>query len=305
MVIHSSTSGIYWPVPSPDGKRVYYVSGLERREFVRFDRKRREFVPFLPGIAGRWAAFSRDGRWLAYTVAPQEALSISRADGSEPRQIDTGEVLASEPDWSPSGDSVVFTGRVPGRSAGVYRVAFSGGPIPRPSPEGFIARYPSWSPDGKALLFRLTAPSGHPGSGLYLMDVNTRKISMLPESEELVAGSWSPKGRYIAATDRSKLRLFDSRSGRWNTLGTSAGYTTPFWSENGTYMFVQDFLSPEQPIWRVAIGGGPHERFASSRQIPQSDLTSYVLSGVAPGDTPVATVIRKNMDVYALEVEMP
>jgi hypothetical protein len=70
-------------------------------------------------------------------------------------------------------------------------------------------------------------------------------------------------------------------------------------------MFVQDFLSPEQPIWRVAIGGGPHERFASSRQIPQSDLTSYVLSGVAPGDTPVATVIRKNMDVYALEVEMP
>jgi len=52
MVIHSSTSGIYWPVPSPDGKRVYYVSGLERREFVRFDRKRREFVPFLPGIAG-------------------------------------------------------------------------------------------------------------------------------------------------------------------------------------------------------------------------------------------------------------
>ncbi|MGA3075117.1 MAG: protein kinase [Bryobacteraceae bacterium] len=305
MLIHSSTSGIYWPVPSPDGKRVYYVSGLERREFLRFDRKRREFVPFLPGIAGRWAAFSRDGRWLAYTVAPQEALWISRADGSEPRQIDTGEVLASEPDWSPSGDSVVFTGRVPGRSVGVYRVAFSGGPITRLSPEGFIARYPSWSPDGKALLFRLTAPSGHPGSGLYLMDVNTRKISMLPESEELVAGSWSPKGRYIAATDRSKLRLFDSRSGRWNTLGTSAGYTNPFWSENGTYMFVQDFLSPEQPIWRVAIGGGPHERFASSRQIPQSDLTSYVLSGVAPGDTPVATVIRKNMDVYALEVEMP
>ena len=43
----------------------------------------------------------------------------------------------------------------------------------------------------------------------------------------------------------------------------------------------------------------------SSRQIPQSELTAYQLAGLTPGDAPIASVIRKNTDIYALELDLP
>jgi len=43
----------------------------------------------------------------------------------------------------------------------------------------------------------------------------------------------------------------------------------------------------------------------SSKQIPQSNSTGYLLAGLGPGDAPIATVIYSNSDIYALNVELP
>jgi hypothetical protein len=55
----------------------------------------------------------------------------------------------------------------------------------------------------------------------------------------------------------------------------------------------------------VRIGDRRIERMMSSRQLLQSNVTGYVLAGIAPGDAPVASVIRSNSDLYALELELP
>jgi hypothetical protein len=154
-------------------------------------------------------------------------------------------------------------------------------------------------------LFCHVAPRGEQGSGLYLMDWATRKTSFLPGSEDLLYGAWSPQGRYIIARSGSELRLFDTQAERWTVLGQCAGFGLPVWSKGGKYVFIQNQFEPEQPIWRVRITGGRFERVASSRQIPQSDLTSYLMAGLTPDDAPIAAVVRKNEDIYALELDWP
>jgi Tol biopolymer transport system component len=303
--IHSSTSAIHLPTPALDDKRIYFIGGIERRQFVRFDRVRREFVPYLPGVAGRWATFSPDGRWLAYTVPPQETLWLSHTDGSDVRQLETAGLSVDAPSWSADGRFILFDGELRDQRAGIYRVPVAGGTPERLSSGNDIETHPSCSPDGKSMLFYRGGTPGEKGKGLYLMDWSTRKSSLLPGSEGMLYGFWSPNGRYIAARNEKELLLFDTRTQRWTVLGSSIGFGKPFWSSSGKYIFIQNQFEAEQPIFRVPVTGGAYERVMSSRQIPQSDITSYLMAGLTPDDAPVAAVVRKNEDIYALELDWP
>ena len=137
------------------------------------------------------------------------------------------------------------------------------------------------------------------------MDWKTRKTRFLPGSEDLAMSAWSPDGRHIAATDGVQLRVFDIRNERWIFLASGKAITPPYWSRSGKYVYYQDEFEPEQPIWRVSIDGRKVERMMSSRQIPQSDLSGYELVGLAPDDAPIASIVRTNSDIYALELELP
>jgi Tol biopolymer transport system component len=203
------------------------------------------------------------------------------------------------------GRFTLFDSELRDQRAGIYRVPVAGGPPERLTSGNTIDVHPSCSPDGKSMLFYHASLPGKPGSGLYLMDWSTRKISPLPGSEDLVYGFWSPNGRYIAARNEKELRLFDTRTQRWTVLGQCLGFGRPFWSNSGKYVFIQNQFEAEQPIFRVPISGGRSERVMSSRQIPQSDLTSYLMAGLTPDDAPIAAAVRKNQDVYALELDWP
>lgn len=58
--IYSSPLDFSSLAPSPDGKRVFFPAVQERLEWVRYDAKRRQFTPYLSGIAGRWIDYSMD-----------------------------------------------------------------------------------------------------------------------------------------------------------------------------------------------------------------------------------------------------
>ena len=62
---------------------------------------------------------------------------------------------------------------------------------------------------------------------------------------------------------------------------------------------------PEQPIFRVQIHTRKIEKMMGASQIPQSNLTGYVMTGMGPGDEPVATALRSNSDIYALDLDAP
>ena len=95
---------------------------------------------------------------------------------------------------------------------------------------------------------------------------------------------------------------------QWTPLASGDGLSAPFWSRDSRYVYSQETLAPEQPIFRVAIGGAKKEkkeRTVGSKQIPQSNFVGYVLAGLAPDDAPIATVIHTNSDIYALGVDLP
>jgi Tol biopolymer transport system component len=139
------------------------------------------------------------------------------------------------------------------------------------------------------------------------MDWKTRKIESLPGSEGLSRAAWSPNPRYIAATNSAGLQilLFDFRTRQWTPLATGVGLGPPFWSRDGKYVYYQEAYAAEQTVFRVRIGDRGIERVLSSRQLLQSNVTGYVLCGLAPRDAPIGSVIRSNSDIYALDVDLP
>lgn len=307
--IYSTPQELDWLAAAPDGKRIFFAAGQERRELVRYDIRRGQFMPYLPGIPGRWVDVSKDGRWVAYTTAPQEALWRSRADGSDPLQLTSPGAYAAQPHWSPDGKRIVFSGGLTGLNGTVYVIPKAGGAPEAITPAPFLASDPSWSPDGKSLVFARSQSSGAGGqAGLYVMDAKTRQARFLPGSEGLARVAWSPDRRYLAATNVAgvQIQLFDFRTGQWTVLATGNGLGVPIWSADARYVYYQEVLGgPEQPIFRVEIHTRKIEKTMGSSQIPQSNVTGYLMTGMGPGDQPIASVLRSNSDIYALDLELP
>jgi len=61
----------------------------------------------------------------------------------------------------------------------------------------------------------------------------------------------------------------------------------------------------EQPIFRVRIKDRKVEQITTSRQILRADVLSYSMTGLTPDNSPVASLVRRNSDLYALELDLP
>ncbi len=171
----------------------------------------------------------------------------------------------------------------------------------------------SWSPDGNSLLFGVWSTSGNTDTtGLYVADLKSGKIERVPGSDSVFLGVWSPNARFIAAaTEHGGVLLFDSLTRRWTRLLSSSAVHSLFWSHDGKYVYYQELLAGAgQPILRIRISDKRPEKLMSSEQIPQANVTGYMLNGlvynaVTHDDEPFATVSLENSDIYALDVDLP
>jgi Tol biopolymer transport system component len=296
--------------PSPDGKRVFFPAVQERVEWVRYDAPRGQFSPYLSGIAGRWIDYSPGGRWLAYTAFPDGSLWRCRPDGSDRVQLTSAPLRVFQPHWSPDGTRIAFAGSRPGGNTQVYTISVteSGAGVPEAITSApFTADDPAWSPDGNSLVFVRGLPVGAGGrAGLYIMDWKTRKTEFVPGSEAVFGPAWSPDARHIAAGSWSHMLLFDVHTRQSTTLATGTALNSACWSHDGKYVYYQDTLAGgEQPIFRVRLADRQVARVVTSREILQSNVTGYTLIALAPGDVPIALVEHRNVDMYALDVELP
>ena len=308
--IYSSPLDFATLAPSPDGKRVFFAAGKELIEWMRYDTRAGQFMPYLPAIAGRWVDRSRDGRWIAYTAVPEGTLWRSRPDGSERLPLTAAPLRVFSPKWSPDGTRIAFAGVRPGESIRLYviPVAPSGAGAPEPITSGrFTEDDPSWSPDGKSLLFSRESAQGLPDPpGLYIVNIETRNAEFLPDSGMLVGPSWSPDRRYIAAATSTQLRLFDFHTRRWTLLAAATATGVPCWSRDGQHLYYDDLSEGSgHPTYRVRIADRKVERIADVLRIPQSNVTGYTLVDLSPGDEPIVSVRRSNSDLYALDVDLP
>ena len=100
--------------------------------------------------------------------------------------------------------------------------------------------------------------------------------------------------------------LFDFQTHHRTHLVDGVGLGVPRWPRDSRYVYYREVIGGvPQPIFRIRVGSGRIERVVDARQIPQSNVAAYLMCGLAPGDEPVATLIRSNSDIYALDVDLP
>ena len=132
---------------------------------------------------------------------------------------------------------------------------------------------------------------------------------MLPDSDGFDGVHCSPDGKYAAAADQPhhRLMLFDFSSQRWSVLSEGDAYGWGIrWSADSRYVYYQHAEEDEdQPIFRVRVSDRNVEQITSARQILRADVLSYTMTGLTPDNSPLASLVHRTSDVYALELELP
>jgi len=291
------------PFPSADGKKLFVVGRTFRGELMRYDLKSGQYVPFLGGISAEFLAFSKDGEWVAYVTYPEGALWRSKVDGSERLQLTYPPSYAVLPRWSPDGKNIAFMEIDTGKPASIYEVSANGTSRRQLMPDDSSQQWdPNWSPDGTKIVFG--SEPVDPASTIRVLDLTTRQISTLPESQGLFAPRWSPDGRYIPAisADQTRLLIFDFQTRKWTEIARG-GVHWLSWTKDGQHLQVFGG-SGAGAVLRIRLSDGKTERV--------TDLTNSVLTGyfggwlgIAPDDSLLLLRNAGTQDIFSLDWEEP
>jgi hypothetical protein len=231
-----------------------------------YDPKLKRFVPFL----GAWAAadfvISPDKQWMVYKDYPRRYLWRSKLDGSEKLQLTDS--FAWMPQWSPDSKWIVFS-----NFKEIYRISLDGGTPEKLTSEGKTELAPDWLPDGKSVAFN-DYPAPGRVMGIKILDLATRKVSVMPGSEGFYVPSWSPDGKYMVAIAQnpSRMVLYSAESGRWKDLKKfEAAWGYWIWANDSksVYIAMKD-AEPggESGIYRLSIANGKWDLVASFNGMP-------------------------------------
>lgn len=306
--LYTSPDEIGPPSVSRDQKRLYFTDHRPQRELVRYDAAAKRVFPYLSGIPARYVSLSPDGQWVAYRNESDGSLWRSRIDGSEPLQLTFAPMQSQHSSWSPDGQRIVLDGSPPGGPAGLFVVPSHGGPTEPlfDNAKWSSAGVPSWSPDGQHILFHRsqTAP------GLYLFDLRSHTIAPVPDSTGFQFGQWSPDARYILAVGANSTRLliYDLSARKWSELVSDVGIYRDGvrWSPDSKSIFYQEiFLGEEEPVFRIDVATRKIEKVMSYSSLDRADAIGFSLTGLAPDGSPLASLIRSESDIYALDITLP
>ena len=301
----SSPLSLSSPLPSKDGKKLLVLGQTYRGELVRYDAKSGQFLPFLGGISVEYLAFSKDGQWVAYVSYPEGTLWRSKLDGSERLQLTNPPLYVMLPRWSPDGTKIVFFqfGLSSDKPARMYEVSPQGGSPRQLMPDDpHQQEDPNWSPDGSKIVFG--GESSDVKSAIHVLDLASRQLSSLPDSQAFFSPRWSPSGRYILACSADSMRLvaFDFQTQKWTEVGKGPlGWLN--WSKDGQYVYVLDYKG-HGAVLKIRISDHKAEQVV--------DLKNFITTGryggwlaLASDDSPLLLRDAGTQDVYSLDWEAP
>jgi len=296
------------PVPATDGKKLF-VKGAELRvEPVRYDSKTRRFEPYLNDMSVNLFEYSHERKWIAYVSYPDMSLWRSRVDGTDKMQLTFPPVRGYGPHWSPDGLRIAYTDIDFDRQWAVSLISASGGtPQSLPSKAPTDAE-PNWMPDGKSIVYSKpidpSSPVGRETLAIFSQDLDTGKVSLIPNSETRFSPRVSPDGRYISAFSQpsTELLLFDSKTNRWSTLAKGELFGYNLWSKDGKYIYMRDNHAGSPRIVRVSIADARLEEVVSLKDLPQlvDPFTGWF--GLTPDGDPVVIRDRSTQEIYALDL---
>ena len=98
--------------------------------------------------------------------------------------------------------------------------------------------FPSWSPDGKQIVYRMSSDTS---KGLFIIDVETKKVKALTTNSHDNFPSWSPTGEYIAFTSKREndyniYIIHPDGSGLRQLTNTPGNDAHSVWSPDGKWI---------------------------------------------------------------------
>jgi len=304
-----SVTSALGPVPSRDGRHVFFLDASRRGEMMRFDVKSHSFAPYLGGLSAEAVSFAKDGQHIVYVSYPDGALWDSAVDGSERHELTFAPMEAGLAHWSPDGMQIAFAGRDPGQRWSIYSVSSQGG-APEQLASGNIDYLdPVFSPDGQSLAFGREpyAERSFNGDAIGILDLKTRKITTLPGSAHLFSPRWSPDGRWLLAMtdDFTQLKLYDFSTQKWQDfVNQTSSY--PNWTPDSKCVTFVNSFAKELPVYRACV--------ADRKPVLITDLTAAGnlalghfgwWTGVDPDGSILALRDISTEEIYALDVKFP
>jgi len=230
-------------------------------ELLRFNTATQDFTPFLPGIAATYVDFTRNGQWIVYVDDLGHSLWISRADGSQRRQVDFTAPVIELPRWSPDGHWIAFMARLPEKPYRIFLVPAGGGK-PREASAGTDNQgAPAWSPDGRWLTYGNVRCQETGVCAIHKIKLSTGQPFTLPGSDGMGTARWSPDGHSIAALypERRQVYVFDIATAQWRKLADNVNGDDLSWSEDSRYLYASRPNGDKPEILRISLKDGKVE----------------------------------------------
>ncbi len=299
--------------PSREDRAGQWRAGLSARRHA--DQSRRIRAQEHRHAGGDRAGRSADGRWLAYSTAPEPwVIRVVRADGTSDREVlsRSAGAPATNPAyaWSPSGTEIAYP-----CATGLCAVRVADGTTRRvvdlASPSR--ATNPTWSPDGPRIAF------GCPFIAPLCMvrpDGSDPITFTSGQGLSISFPDWSPDGTRILFNNRSKVYTFDVDDGEVRLLVDMGGELNARarWSPDGKSVLIISFpslhvmrLDGSAPT-KIAEGGlgdwgtSPSATVAHTRAEPRWVLSRQVgrleLAGTASHPSELQITLRSAKNSY-------
>ena len=245
-----------WPMWSPDGASIYYVSDRDGAENLwRQPARGGDATKLTPFTGGRvlWPSASRDGRVIAFerefgiwtydtTTGRAAPVRIERRGAAVAPGVERVRATNAFSDLalSPDGRKIAFVSRGEIFAAG----ARDGGDAARVTFTPAIESTPVWSPDSRRLVY-VSTRDGEPR--LYLYDFTTGTERPLSAGGGDRGPAFSPDGTKVAfLRNRRDLRVVEIRDNgapvekslAQGLFGDSLRTDGPVWSPDGRWLAV-------------------------------------------------------------------
>ena len=237
------------PSPSPDGKRMVYITVIGDREQL-----------FVAGIDGSHPvqitrddfhhedpAWSPDGTKIAFVSMKDggERIAMMDPDGSHVELVTPATVRAIHPSWSPDSARIAYCTdddlKPPKKNESeIYTVDRKTRQITRLI-SGGTNTYPAFSPDGKKLAFRRML--GALDSEVFIANADGSDIRNLTNHPAFDGWpAWSPDGSRIAfaSNRRANYQIFTMKPDGSDVAlvaNTEGRATAPVWSRDGASIY--------------------------------------------------------------------